>query len=491
MGNKVRKHKAGILMPISSLPNKYGIGSFGKEAFDFVDFLKDSKQSYWQILPLGQTSYGDSPYQSPSINAGNPYFVDLDILYEEGLLTRKELKEAIHKTKKVDYGWLFENRYLTLRKAFSRFTKNNEYKRFIKKNPWVNDYALFMSLKVKNNYVSWNLWSKNEQDYKRIKKEENEYQEEVDFWSFIQFEFFRQWNNLKKYANKNHIEIIGDMPIYVAYDSVDVWKDKKNYLLDKNYNPTVVAGCPPDGFSPDGQLWGNPIYNYKRMQKDNFSWWVDRMKFNLTIYDIVRIDHFRGFAGYYTVPFKDKTARNGKWKKGMGKEIFTAINNAIPNARVIAEDLGFIDQPVVDLIKYCGYPRMKMLQFAFYDDGAEFLPRMYENDNCIVYSATHDSDCSKTWLKEQDNKTVKSFRRETSSFKGDSGVVKLIKLAMTSIANYAIIPLQDYLELTNEEGRMNTPSTSVGNWQWRVNSRAINKHLSKKIKNITEACKRD
>ena len=487
MGNKVRKHKAGILMPISSLPNKYGIGSFGKEAFDFVDFLKDSKQSYWQILPLGQTSYGDSPYQSPSINAGNPYFVDLDILYEEGLLTRKELKEAIHKTKKVDYGWLFENRYLTLRKAFSRFTKNNEYKRFIKKNPWVIDYGLFISLKEKNRNVSWNKWPSNEKKYSSAIKQKNIYKDEIDFWSFIQFEFFKQWSNLKKYANDNQIEIIGDMPIYVAYDSVDVWKDKKNYLLDKNNNPTVVAGCPPDYFSEDGQLWGNPIYNYNHMKQNGYEWWIERLKFNLNLYDIVRIDHFRGFAGYYTVPYGDKTARNGKWKKGKGKEIFTEIKNKVKDVKVIAEDLGYIDKPVEDLIDFCGFPGMKVLQFAFTDDGDKYLPRNFVNSNCVVYTGTHDSDCSLSWIKRMSKTTKKKFINETKMFINKSDVERFIKLAMNSIADYAIIPLQDYIELSNREGRVNIPSTSTGNWQWILDDKAINNKLIRKIKTITES----
>ena len=474
-------HKTGILLPISSLPSNYGIGSFGSSAYKFIDFLKETRQTCWQILPLNPTSYGDSPYQSPSSLAGNPYFIDLELLYKDGLLTKEDLKENINKAKKVDYGWLFNTRFNVLRRAFERFIKNEEYFDFLNRsNYWIGDYAKFMALKEKNNYKDWLNWEV-------LDVNENE----LEFWYFIQYLFDKQWNNVLKYAHENGITIIGDMPIYVALDSVDVWMNKSDFLLDQNNYPTLVAGCPPDGFSPDGQLWGNPIYNWEKMKNDNFSWWIKRMKRHLELYDIIRIDHFRGFAGYYAIPYGDATARNGKWYSAPGKELFKTINETFKDAKIIAEDLGFITDDVRELLEYTGYPGMKILQFAFYDEDAEFLPRMYKSTNCVVYTGSHDADCSATWIKNVEGDAKKRFKVECLDKTSYKGVYAMIHLALSSVANLSIIPIQDYLCLTNEEGRMNTPSIAYGNWTYRLSNRYCTNKLKEKIKEMTILTNRD
>ena len=468
-------HKTGILLPISSLPSKYGIGSFGKSAYDFIDFLKETHQTCWQILPLNPTSYGDSPYQSPAALAGNPYFIDLDLLYKDKLLTKSELDENINKSKKIDYGWLFNTRYKVLRTAFSRFVKNSDYNDFIKRsNYWLTDYANFMALKEKNGYKDWLNWENYEVDTK-----------DLEFWYFVQYLFDKQWNNILNYAHNNQITIIGDMPIYVALDSVDVWMNKDDFLLDEANYPTLVAGCPPDGFSPDGQLWGNPIYNWEKMKNDNFSWWIKRFKRNLELYDIIRIDHFRGFAGYYAIPYGDTTARFGAWHQAPGKELFKTVNETFKDAKIIAEDLGFITDDVRELLEYTGYPGMKILQFAFYDEDAEYLPRMYKSSNCVVYTGSHDADCSNTWIKNISGDALTRFKKECLAITTYEGVYAMIYLALSSKANLSIIPIQDYLNLTNEEGRMNTPSIAYGNWTYRLSNRYATNKLKEKIKEIT------
>ena len=468
-------HKTGILLPISSLPSKYGIGSFGKSAYDFIDFLKETHQTCWQILPLNPTSYGDSPYQSPAALAGNPYFIDLDLLYKDKLLTKSELDENINKSKKIDYGWLFNTRYKVLRTAFSRFVKNSDYNDFIKRSSyWLTDYANFMALKEKNGYKDWLNWENYEVDTK-----------DLEFWYFVQYLFDKQWNNILNYAHNNQITIIGDMPIYVALDSVDVWMNKDDFLLDEANYPTLVAGCPPDGFSPDGQLWGNPIYNWEKMKNDNFSWWIKRFKRNLELYDIIRIDHFRGFAGYYAIPYGDTTARFGAWHQAPGKELFKTVNETFKDAKIIAEDLGFITDDVRELLEYTGYPGMKILQFAFYDEDAEYLPRMYKSSNCVVYTGSHDADCSNTWIKNISGDALTRFKKECLAITTYKGVYAMIDLALSSKANLSIIPIQDYLNLTNEEGRMNTPSIAYGNWTYRLSNRYATNKLKEKIKEIT------
>lgn len=485
------KHKAGVIMPVSSLPSKYGIGSFGKAAHDFIDFLDATGQKCWQVLPLNPTSYGDSPYQSPSSVAGNPYFLDLDVLAAKKLLTREDLKEQCNHSKRVDYGWLFNTRYQVLRLAHSRFVPDKQYKQFIRKNEaWLEDYALFMALKVHYHFAPWNTWAAEHREYARAYAERKAFEEEMFFWRWVQFEFFAQWDALVKHAHAKGIQFIGDMPIYVAHDSMDVWAAPEQFLLDDQYNPVVVAGCPPDGFSPDGQLWGNPIYNWDLMERQGFSWWVDRVGTAFRLYDILRIDHFRGFAGYYNIPYGDDTARNGKWDSAPGIALFRTIQAAYPKAKIIAEDLGFITDDVRALLDDAGFPGMKMLHFAFYDPEHEYLPRRYANANCVVYASSHDSDCTKTWVKNLSGDALQRFRAECPHRKGQSRIYDLIEFAMTSIANLAVVPMQDYLQLSNEEGRMNTPATAEGNWSWRISPRYNTPKLRERMLQMAKTTKR-
>ena len=479
-------------MAVSSLPSKYGIGSFGKAAHDFIDFLDETKQKCWQVLPLNPTSYGDSPYQSPSSVAGNPYFIDLDILAKKGLLTKEELLEQRDNSKLVNYGWLFGARYKALRAAYSRFTPDAAYRRFVKKNEsWLENYALFMALKVHYNYCQWTLWNEEHRDYKRAMEHKAEFETEMGFWRWVQYEFDAQWQDVVDHAHRCGILIIGDMPIYVAHDSMDVWAAPEQFLLDENYNPTVVAGCPPDGFSPDGQLWGNPIYNWDLMEKDGFSWWIDRVRLAYKLYDILRIDHFRGFAGYYNIPYGESTAKNGKWDSAPGLALFRTIAERFPKAKVIAEDLGLITEDVVELLNDAGFPGMKMLHFAFYDKDSEYLPRMYEHRNCVVYSSSHDSDCTYTWVKNLSGAARRRFNKECPRRAGQSRTYDLIEFAFNSIANLAVVPMQDYLELSNEEGRMNTPATATGNWAWRISPRYNTAKLRKRMIDMAVRTKRD
>lgn len=486
------KHKAGVLMPISSLPSKYGIGSFGKAAHEFIDFLDATGQKCWQVLPLNPTSYGDSPYQSPATVAGNPYFIDLDILASKKLLTKAELSEQKNSAKKIDYGWLFHTRYNVLRIAFSRFVPDAAYKKFVKKNEsWLEKYALFMALKVKYNYCPWTLWEEEHRDYKKAVEHKNEFEEEMAFWRWIQFEFISEWKTVVAYAHEKGIRIIGDMPIYVAHDSMDVWAAREQFLLDEDFNPTVVAGCPPDGFTPDGQLWGNPIYDWERMGKDGFSWWIDRFGAAFELYDIVRIDHFRGFAGYYNIPYGHPNAKYGKWDSAPGISLFRTVAEHYPKAKIIAEDLGFITDDVRELLTDSGFPGMKMLHFAFYDEDSEYLPRIYDTKNCVVYVSSHDSDCTRTWLKNLTGEAKRRFNKECPRDKAQSRTEDLIEFAFRSIANLAVVPMQDYLELTNEEGRMNTPSTAEGNWGWRIPSRYDTEKLREKMLRLATKTKRN
>ena len=483
-------HKSGILLPISALPNKYGIGSFGKDAFDFVDFLHETGTKCWQVLPLNPTSYGDSPYQSPASVAGNPYFIDLDILCQKGFLSTRDLKEHCHNTDRVDYGWLFSTRYTVLRKAYDRFLRKNgimaqEYQTFEKSNKgWLQDYALFMALKVHYDYCPWTMWKDEHKDVERARKQSKPFDKECGFWKWLQFEFFSQWQALKKYAKSKGVVIIGDMPIYVAHDSMDVWQAPNQFLLDEKYNPTVVAGVPPDAFSADGQLWGNPIYNWETMQKDGFAWWKNRVGQCFKLYDILRIDHFRGFQGYYVIPAKDTTAQNGHWEAGPGKELFEEINKTYPKAKIIAEDLGVITDDVKELLSSTGFPGMKILQFAFGNDDNEYLPRLYKGENSVVYTGTHDSECTVSWLKTLDKLSKKRLKKECAKVE-HSRTYDLVHLALSSRANLAIIPIQDYMELNNEKGRINTPSKAEGNWCYRLSSRYNKCGLAEKIKSIT------
>ena len=481
-------HKSGILMPISSLPSPYGIGSLGQYARDFVDFLVKTEQTCWQILPINPTAYGDSPYQSPCSQAGNPYFIDLPQLQEKGLLTEEELPENQHDTQRVDYGWLWNTRFALLRKAFSRFVPDESYAAFCQKHShWLNDYALFMALKERYGHSPWVTWAPEHKDADAARLLVSSFAPEMDFWKWVQFEFYTQWNALHQYATQNGISIIGDMPIYAAHDSVDVWRDREQFLLNSEGDPLVVAGFPPDGFSPDGQLWGNPIYNWKGMKKDGFAWWIRRIGCALELYDILRLDHFIGFENYYAVPYPSPNARGGSWQKAPGKALFKALKTALPGMKIIAEDLGIVTDEVRKLLKYTGFPGMKMLHFAFYEDDSENLPRMYNSDNWVVYTASHDSDCTATWAKEQSKETIKRLKKECPVKKDQTIPQALIAFAMSSRANLAMVTMQDYLELTNEGGRMNIPSVAQGNWSWRQADGYDTEALIEKIRAVTIA----
>lgn len=491
MKKTVFRHECGILMPVSSLPSPYGIGSFGKGAYDFIDFLAETGQSCWQVLPLNPTSYGDSPYQSPASSFGNPYFIDLDILAGEGLLAKEELRAEICRTSRVDYGALFERRYPALRLAHGRFKENAAFRAFVKRGgEELSDYALFMALKVKNNYRSWTLWDEEYRDIAKARTHASELSREMHFWLWVQYEFERQWQSVRSYAHKNGITVIGDMPIYVAHDSVDVWRSPEEFLLDESFAPTIVAGCPPDAYSEDGQLWGNPIYDWEKMQKDGFLWWCRRVGAAFRLYDVLRIDHFRGFASFYAIPYGDENARRGEWKKAPGAELFDKIKSVYPDAPIIAEDLGFITDDVRELLRYTGFPGMKLLQFAFFDEDSEYLPRTYTTKNCIAYPASHDSDCTRSWYASLDTPTRARFRRETRALGSSSAAYRLIELSHSSIAKLSVVPMQDYLELTNAEGRMNTPGAPEGNWSWRISPRYNTAALRAKVLRLAISTKR-
>ena len=486
------RHKAGVIMPVSSLPSRYGIGSFGREAYEFIDFLDAAGQKCWQVLPLNPTSYGDSPYQSPAAAAGNPYFIDLEMLAEQGLLTAEELDGQKDNSEKVNYGWLFNTRYAVLRLAYSRFRPDEDYLRFVKENAsWLEKYALFMALKVHNNFGMWTFWAEEHRDYKKAVAHSEAFEGEMGFWRWCQYEFLSQWKKLTDYAHEKGIVVIGDMPIYVAHDSVDVWAAPEQFLLDEQFNPTVVAGCPPDGFSVDGQLWGNPIYNWAHMEEDGFSWWLERVGNAFQLYDILRIDHFRGFAGYYNIPYGEATARNGKWDSAPGIALFRTILKEFPQSKVIAEDLGFITEDVRELLTDAGFPGMKMLHFAFYDEDSEYLPRIYDTENCVVYSSSHDSDCTPTWVENISGEAKERFDLECPRNEEQSRTYDLIEMAFNSIANLAMVQMQDYLELTNEEGRMNEPSTAEGNWGWRISSSYDTEELRSRILDLTVRTRRN
>lgn len=481
--------KSGILLHISSLPSDYGIGTLGKEAYKFIDFLKKAKQCCWQILPVGPTSYGDSPYQSFSTNAGNPYFIDFDILAEEGLLKKSDyaaLKWG-DSNKYVDYETIYNNRFKVLRKAFTSFksTDQSAFHEFLHKNEnWISNYALFMSIKDANDGKSWLEWDEGlrKRDSHSLWEFKSTHEDDVMFWEFIQFEFFEQWSKLKEYANANGISIIGDIPIYVALDSAEVWVYPDLFELDENLLPTVVAGCPPDAFSPTGQLWGNPIYKWSRHKELGYKWWIDRIHASTSLYDIVRIDHFRGFESFYSIPYGDKTAENGQWCKGPGIDLFNAIRQELGDLPIIAEDLGFLTEDVHKLLEQSGFPGMKVLEFAFDPrEESNYLPHTYSS-NSVVYTGTHDNDTIKGWLSELDKATHDFCKKYLDS--EDYLVWRMIKTAMASVSDTAIIQMQDYLEL-GSEARMNIPSTLGGNWQWRMGKRDATKKLAAKIADIT------
>ncbi|EDS77161.1 4-alpha-glucanotransferase [Clostridium botulinum C str. Eklund] len=483
---------SGILMHITSLPSPYGIGTLGKEAYRFVDFLVKAGQKYWQVLPLGPTGYGDSPYQSFSAFAGNPYLIDLDLLSKEGLLEVNDYKYINFgdNCEEVDFEKIAKNKIPILKKAFknSKYKYTNELQKFKEENyEWIKDYALYMALKVKNNLKSWQLWDKNIKLRKKeaLNKARKELKDDIDYNIFLQFMFYKQWNNLKEYANKNGIKIIGDIPIYVAEDSADTWANSELFLLDEDKRPIVVSGCPPDGFSETGQLWGNPIYNWSYLEKTNYNWWVKRIRANSKLYDITRIDHFRGFESYWQVPYGEETAINGEWVKGPAMKLFSVIKEELGDIDIIAEDLGYLTDEVRKFREDSGYPGMKVLEFAFdAREESDYLPHNYDK-GCVVYTGTHDNDTVNGWF-ENANKSDVDFAIKYLKLTKEEGYNwGFIRGALGSVAYLAIAQLQDYLGL-GTESRMNIPSTLGGNWRWRAKKKDINDDLSEKIYEVTK-----
>ena len=478
-------------MPISSLPSDYGIGCFSKSAYEFVDWLKEAGQTYWQILPLGPTSYGDSPYQSFSSFAGNPYFIDLDILCKENLLKKKECESFDWGTSEeyIDYGTMYVSRYALLHKAYARFVKNmpEDFSSFCEaEKDWLEDYTLFMALKDANDGKAWGQWDEKlrVRDAAALDEARKKYAEDIEFYKMLQYLFFKQWRELKAYANENGIEIIGDVPIYVAGDSADVWANPKQFYLDEDLNPIEVAGCPPDGFSADGQLWGNPLFRWDEMKKDNYAWWTKRIKAMSELYDIIRIDHFRGFDSYYAIPAKDKTAKNGKWKQGPGMDLFGAVREQFGDLPIIAEDLGFLTDSVRRMLKESGYPGMKVLQFAFDSDADnEFLPHNYTTSHCVVYTGTHDNDTLLHWAETLNREPLRFARAYLDVESRQDVPAAVVRAAWSSIAELAIAQMQDFLK-AGGEGRMNLPSTLGGNWCYRTKAEQYTEKLQRRIRRL-------
>lgn len=480
--------RAGVLMPISSLPSPWGIGTMGAAARSFVDFLAEGGQSCWQILPVGPTSYGDSPYQSFSSFAGNPYFIDLDDLAEEGLLEREEYAQLDwgEDPSQVDYDLMYQNRYPVLRLACARLDRSGtgEFAAFCREQEsWLEDYALFMALKEKFGGRSWQEWPEKLRLRRpgALEKARKELAKETEFWKGVQYLFFRQWHALKKRANEKEISIIGDLPIYVSGDSADVWANPDQFQLDEKGRPTEVAGCPPDGFSEDGQLWGNPLFDWERMKEENYAWWMRRIAFQFQIYDVLRIDHFRGFDAYYAIPYGDKTARNGRWRPGPGIEFFQTVKKTLGKKEIIAEDLGFLTPSVRKMLRQSGFPGMKVLQFAFdsRDTGSDYLPHCYGR-HCVVYAGTHDNDTILGWMKSAPRKDVQ-FAKEYLRLNSREGYNwGMMRAAWASPADLAVMQMQDLLGLDGR-ARMNTPSTLGDNWKWRALPGSYDEKLSRRV----------
>lgn len=487
------ERKSGVLMHISSLPGDQGIGTFGDEARKFVDFLSKAHQTYWQILPLGPTSYGDSPYQSFSTFAGNPYFIDLDYLKRDGLLMDSDYKNICwgESLERVDYATLFEKRYPVLRKASKNLMKHNnleEYHNFLKDNEyWLEDYALFMSIKEANNNVGLDMWPKELRlkDEKALKKFSREHTEDIEFWKTIQYLFYKQFYELRNYAHSKGIYLIGDCPIYVARDSADIWANPELFDLDSDLVPKKVAGCPPDGFSVTGQLWGNPLYNWKVHKKTNYAWWLKRIGNLLNMYDYLRIDHFRGISSYYAVKYGEPTAENGKWLKGPGKDLIKAFKNNFKEDRIIAEDLGFITKDVRDLLSYSGYPGMAVLEFAFDSRDAasnDYIPHNMHT-NSVGYCGTHDNETIMGWIHSIPDYSYQ-YAKEYMNIRDDEGFNwGMIRTLWASAPNVVLVQAQDLLGLDNS-ARMNHPST-VGNWIWRAKKGVFTDELGSKLRYLS------
>ncbi len=483
-------------MHISSLPSPYGIGTLGKAAYDFADFLHRAGQRYWQILPIGPTSYGDSPYQSFSTCAGNPYFIDLDLLEQDGLLTREEIDAVDWGTDagRVDYGFQYSVRFDLLYNAYLRGRDRDAdaLREFRDANPWVEEYALYMALKRSNSMQSWEHWP--EEIRLRRPGAADTYAtvlaEDTNFFIYLQFLFFRQWNRLRDYVHGLGIRIIGDLPIYVPYDSCDVWANPQLFQLDEGGLPTGVAGVPPDYFSEDGQLWGNPLYNWDAMRADGYRWWMQRIAAAGRLFDVIRIDHFRGLESYWSVPYGDVNARRGHWVKGPGQDFIDAVHRRFPELHLIAEDLGFLTPEVIELQRNSGYPGMKVLEFAFDPrEPSNYLPHRYTT-NCICYSGTHDNETLVQWLDGASPETVQYVQEYLGLRDRSECVSGILRAGMASVADVFIAQLQDYLEL-GAEARMNEPGTlSTKNWSWRVDASLLTDELADRIARMVKLYER-
>ena len=486
--------KNGVLLHITSLPSKYGIGTLGKEAYAFVDFLKRADQQIWQVLPVCPTGYGDSPYASYSTFAGNPYLIDLETLEEEGLLKAEEYRNLTwcEQEDQVDFGKMYTQRYPILEKASSRFLQNPtpDYVEFCKVHAsWLDDYALFMALKDLHQGKPWLEWvipyRKYDAQAAQVWTQEN--QARVDYYKSLQYFFFTQWEKLRQYANKNGISILGDLPIYVALDSVDAWSHPELFMFDEDGKPSLVAGCPPDGFSEDGQLWGNPIYNWEYHKETGYAWWINRIDHATKVMDILRIDHFRGFDSYYAIPAGATTAKVGEWLQGPGIDLFKAIEAKLGKKEIIAEDLGYLTDSVKQLLADSGFPGMKVLEFAFDSrdgSGAEYLPYNYPK-NCVAYAGTHDNDTIQGWfqmINDGDRKYAQDFM---DAYNPGEYHWEMMRTVIASPADTTIVQAQDLLGL-DSSSRMNTPGKMGGNWTWRLKPGQINADVEGTLKWVTD-----
>lgn len=482
---------AGILMAVTSLPSPYGIGTMGKAAYRFVDMLTNLCQKYWQVLPIGPTSFGDSPYQSFSAFAGNPYLIDLDLLIGEGLLKQEEVDGCNWGLKKddVDYALIYENRFKVLKMAFDRFDTTEEpFKAFCKENEeWLGDYSLYMAVKNKMEGREWLSWEEGLRYRKPevLEKYKELLKQQIAFWKFLQYKFFEQWKALKDYANDHGIKIIGDIPLYVALDSADVWANREEFKLDEEGKPIEVAGCPPDAFSDDGQKWGNPLYDWEKMEKESFSWWRKRMQANGRLFDIIRIDHFIGVARYYSIPVDDENARNGRWNKGPGKMLTDMIEKTLGTNRIIAEDLGVAIPEVKKLLTETNWPGMKVMLFAFDGNTSnEHLPHNYDDGNLVVYAGTHDNETVAGYFRDKTEDELAYLYEYLNIQKKSEIPDAIIRAAYASVADVVVMQMQDLLKLGNE-ARMNFPSTVGCNWRWRMLKGSLNEERRTWIRTMT------
>ena len=475
-------------MPISALPSPYGIGTLGQEAYDFVDFLAASQHFWWQLLPVGPTSYGDSPYQSFSAYAGNPYFVDLVTLKNDGLVTQDELNSVDWGSDptRVDYKTIYDNRFVLLEKALQRGWAQDEKAvlAFAKENAgWLEDYVLFMALKRRFGMVAWTEWPDEDIRLHRpaaVERYRRELAEDIRLFTYIQYLFYQQWDRLRTYAHSKGVGIIGDMPIYVAMDSADVWAEPGSFQLDERNVPIEVSGCPPDSFSADGQLWGNPLYNWDVMKRDGYGWWIRRIAGAARLYDVLRIDHFRGLESYWAVPYGAKTAKDGRWVKGPGMDLMRVLISWFPNIRFIAEDLGFLTPEVHQLLKDSGLPGMKVLEFAFDSrEPSNYLPHTYDS-NCVCYAGTHDNPPILLWKEEADAADIDMAVRYLGLNEQEGFHWGILRGGMSSVADLFVAQMQDYLGL-GAGARMNVPGVLGGNWQWRMKKGQLDEALAEKL----------